>query len=186
MKSADFFTGSSGVASGPYLHHDPIATGGGTDYFGLRSSNLAKGNLSREYDRIRQAIDSKLQQAEQFEQTFYEQFGVQSQRDFSQKYFVDMRFGALDEEDIKEIFKNGSLAQRIMYLVTKTQIVDTVLSRTVEDLTPLIDELYNKKTQAALKKSVPKAASMSQGTFILNLISRSFTNKGKTTSMSFK
>lgn len=179
MQSADFYVG------GPYLHHDPRYAPDANDYFVEGAFGSAKRTLSNNYMGVWQRINSQLQQVEAYEQEFYSQFNVTGQDDFSKKYLVDLRFGMMDEGDIAELFTNGNLTQRIIYTVNKAAVYDTVLSKTAEDVLPVIQELLGEDVKNTLQSTLLKVASSSIGTFLTNLLSRAITNKSKTSTLTF-
>ena len=173
MEIAKFYS-----ANGPYLHHDPKYAPEAPDYFVLQSINHVKQDINKNYEIATQEIRQKAQKAEIFEKGFYHQFGVKTAQEFSKKYLVDLRTELMDKQSIKKIFKSGTLAQRILYIINQSDIYDTILSQSVQDIQPTIASIFGDQIAKEIFDSAQSQGDIGKSVtrVITQLVTRAISN----------
>lgn len=174
-KVADFY------AQGPYLHHNPLTIGvvenEPPDLFEKFTMNIIKQELNKNYLQARHALYVRAQQAYQFEQGFYKQFNVTGPGEFSKKYLVDLRPEALTPEQVSKIFSDGTLAQRIIYIINKQDILNYVLGRSAMNAGQLISHTFGQDVADSIMEQLQEGGIEEDiGPSLISLVARSLSN----------
>lgn len=174
-KVADFY------AQGPYLHHDPNnmapPANSPPDLFEKFTIEAINKELDKNYLWAQQELSVRARQALQFEKGFYAQFGVTGPGEFSKKYLVDLRPEALTPEQIAEIFENGSLAQRIIYIINKQDILNHVLGRSAMNAGQLISDTFGQDVADSIMEQLQEGGIEEDiGPSLISLVARSLSN----------